>query len=193
MSSYFSRRVLRVSCLAAGVAGVAGLAACGGAAEEATEVTEVTAEDAIMGGTADWYASYWNAVEIRGCSAVALDEEWVLTARHRTPGLVPDAVGADGGRRGRRPRGGVVVGGRREVGRREHRGHPCGLGGRGADCGASSCGLILLSASERRGGSRAARGSVSTRPPARQGPPGSRRRALALAPATSPARSEAAR
>jgi Trypsin len=40
----------------------------------------------INGDLAD--VGWWNAVEITGCSAVALDEEWVLTARHCTPSLM---------------------------------------------------------------------------------------------------------
>jgi hypothetical protein len=47
------------------------------------EKSGTTDSSIINGGTSPQTARY-NAVELPGCSAVALDEEWVLTARHCT-------------------------------------------------------------------------------------------------------------
>jgi hypothetical protein len=59
----------------------AGCAASSGDGEK----SGATDSSIINGGTSPQTARY-NAVELPGCSAVALDEEWVLTARHCTCG-----------------------------------------------------------------------------------------------------------
>lgn len=62
---------------------IAALAGCSAAADSADPSTS----DAIIGGDENTYGDSWNAIEISGCSAIALDEEWVLTARHCTTSM----------------------------------------------------------------------------------------------------------